>query len=213
MAFPDASIQNNQILFWIRTIENQMRKRHLATTPTGAYLVQFDNVPVVTNGLRKYVTLPSPVYDISYENGFEYITYQRSDIVAFTQVAFQATSPSASARLYFNPYEEPSPSSPYFYRVKEKVFLLGVENVNVKSVEIGMYVALDPRSSMVDLDDPIELNEEQVHQLRMELLNLGRFIMVIPRDRTETGDDNRMETKATQLKSTMAQADQEEPQE
>jgi len=209
MAFPDAEIEVNQVLFWTRNIENRIRKRHIEVTPTGAFLVYFPSVPVLLDGTRKYILLPSPVYDLAYENGIEYITYVRTDIVAFTQTVFHPTSPSESARLYYNPYETPSPAQPYFYRLKDRIYFLGVENIKLKQVEIGMYAALDPRSSMVDLDDTIELNEEQVHQLRIELLNLGRYIMAIPSYREETGTDDRSVQQAQALKTslTMQQAD------
>jgi hypothetical protein len=85
-----------------------------------------------------------------------------------------------------------------------------VEQIKLKQVEMGLYAAIDPRSSMVNMDDPTELNEEQVHQLRIELLNLGKFIMSVPSYKEETGTDGRTVQQRQQvLKSSMQQADEQ----
>ena len=208
-AYPDADIQFNQVLFWIRTVENQMRARHLKSTESGAYLAQFDDVPVLVDGIRKYVVLPAAVYDMAFENGIEYITYERNDVIAFTSIVFQATSPAGAPPLYDNPYTKPTPSNPYFYRVNQRIYFLGVEDIKLKKVEMGIYSALDPRASVIDLDSSVGLNEEQVHQLRIEVLNLGKFVLVIPKDRVEDGTDDRTSAQATRLQTTMTAAQQQ----
>jgi len=211
LSFPDAEIQTNQVLFWVRTVENLIRKRHLKTTPTGAYLVSFSNVPVLLDGIRKYVVLPAPIYDMVMEGGVNYITYVRSDIIAFTQVQFQPTTQQESFRLYYSLYEKPSPSNPYFYRTKDRIYFLGVEGIKLKQVEMGLYAALDPRASVIDLDSEIGLNEEQLHQLNIEVLNMGRYVMLIPSDRTEEGADTRLQGRAERLRSTITSARQGQP--
>lgn len=214
-AFPDADIQDVHVLYWVRTIENLIRKRHLQSTPTGSYLSIFDNVPVLLDGQRKYVQLPAPIYDMLMEKGIDFITYQRPNGIGFTQQFFQPTKPSESFRLYYTPNEKPAPDNPYFFRVGPRIYFLGVEVINLKFVAMGLYTALDPKSSNVDLDSDIGLNEEQVHNLRIELLNMGRYVLMVPRDRHETGaDDRSTDANASRLKTTLTnQQEQQQQQE
>jgi len=202
-AFPDADINANHILYWARTVENLIRKRHLNKLESGAYLSQFANVPVLKDGIRHYIELPSAIYDLAFEKGIKYITHQRSTSIAFTHTLFQPTSQSESFRLYYSPYEVPSPSNPYFYRVNSRIYFLGVENIKLPTVEMGLYTAIDPRSSQVNLDDTINLNEDQVAQLRIELLNMGRYMLMIPSERDMEGADTRTEGSPGVSRSTI----------
>ncbi len=213
-AFPDADIAANHVLFWVRTVENLMRKRHLNNNESGAYLSEFDNVPVLKDGIRYYLELPSAIYDLAFEKGIKYITYQRSDVIAFTHTLFQPTSQSEAFRLSYSPYEAPSASNPYFYRIGNRIYFLGVESINLQKVEIGLYTALDPRSSMVDMDSEIGINEDQVHQLRIEVLNMGRYVLMVPSERIMDGSDERNQGNANRLRSTITSNNQnQQPQE
>lgn len=209
--FPDAEIQENHVLYWVGTVANLIRKRHLNRLESGAYLVNYENVPVMKSGIRRYVELPSAIYDMFMEKGVEYLSYQRSDVIAFTQVFFQPTTPSQSFRLYYSPYETPTPSNPYFYRVDNKLWLLGVSDIKLTSVEMGLFSAIDPRSSMIDLDTEIPLNEDQIHQLRIEVLNMGRYVLMIPSERDMEGADTRLQGQASKLRSTITSSAQNQP--
>lgn len=212
-SYPDADIKDNHILYWTRTIENLIRKRHLDRTETGAYLTIFDGISVLIDSRqRKYFELPAPIYDLVMEKGIEFISYDRPNGIAFTQTFFQVTSPAEAHRLYYTAQERPASDNPYFYRVNKNVYLLGVELLNLKFVQAGLYAALDPKSSMVDLDDEIGLNEEQIHSLRIELLNMGRYVMMVPSDRLETGADDRAGAERTRLRTTLTNQEEQQQQ-
>jgi len=216
--FPDSEITQNHVLYWVVTVANLMRKRHLKKNDTGAYLTDFDNVPVLKDGIRHYVELPSAIYDRDFEKGVKYITYQRADVVAFTHTFFQPTTPSEAFRLYYSNYETPTPSNPYFYRVDKRIYFLGVESIALTKVEMGLYTALDPRASVTSLDAEIGLNEDQLHQLRIEVLNMGRYVLMIPSERDMEGADTRLQGNPNRLRSTITsnnqnQAPQEEQEE
>ena len=104
---------------------------------------------------------------------------------------FTRTTPSDVQRLYFSKYEEPDPKNPYWYRAGQYIYLLGIECVNPKAVEIGIYSTLKPITDpTIDLDAPFNFPEELLIQLKRQVLDLGRFVLVIPEERTNDGVDS-----------------------
>lgn len=189
-----------QVVFWINTIANRLRQQRIVKSPTGRYLNIFTGVTVQTSLTstnpnlvknRKYIDLPKSVYDIMYEKGINYIchTQDGSCPPEFMNVYFQPTSPSRAQRLKFSPYEEPSPKNPYFYRVHDKIYFLGIESVNVRSLEIGLYTTLDLRTNLINLDDEVDLTEEHIAMLRSEILQLGSFSSAFPKDDKNDGEN------------------------
>jgi hypothetical protein len=82
----------------------------------------------------------------------------------------------------------PSPSNPYFYRTLDDIVLLGVEKINIKSVEIGVFAAIQ-QIDKIDEDMPIELPEELIMLLQRQILDLGRFVLNVPEDKRNDGDE------------------------
>jgi hypothetical protein len=195
-----SDIGEQQVLFWINTIANRLRQQRIVKSPTGRYLNIFTGVTVQTSLTstnpnlvknRKYIDLPKSVYDIMYEKGINYIchTQDGSCPPEFMNVYFQPTSPSRAQRLKFSPYEGPSPKNPYFYRVHDKIYFLGIESVNVRSLEIGLYTTLDLRTNLINLDDEVDLTEEHIAMLRSEILQLGSFSSAFPSDGKNDGEN------------------------
>ena len=155
----------------------------------------FQNVPtsVELTSNRKYFDLPKSIYDFKNDNGVDYITYQNPtdccDPPAFAQVFFNRTSPRKSHRLYMDPYETPTTTNPFFYRVKERIFLLGLECIDTVPLEIGLYSNIDIKVAGCSLDDAIDLDEELISVLKYEVLNLGRFALIVPNERINQGSD------------------------
>jgi hypothetical protein len=195
----DAEISRPTIAFWVINIANRLKALHIDKRDSGAMLTTFPKVPVVTASNsqfhpdgRKYFTLPASIFDFDKDNAIHYIAYESDGgpncPPRFTQVRFQRTNPASSRRLYWNPYEKPSPSNPYFYRTLDDVVLLGVENIKIKSVEIGVYAAIQQVTN-IDEDMPIELPEELIMLLQRQILDLGRFVLNVPEDKRNDGDE------------------------
>ncbi len=192
----------SQVLFWASSIANKLRYQHLVKSPTGRYLNIFTGITVQASTTssnpntiagRKYVDLPEAVYDILYEKGIKYICHDQ-DVNCppeFMNLYFQPISAGATAqRLMYSPYEEPSPKNPYFYRVENRIFFLGIEQVNVKSLEMGLYTSLNMRTNLVDPDSECDLTEQHLDILRRQLLDLGAFSSSVPSDRAEDANDS-----------------------
>lgn len=195
-----SDIGEQQVIFWINTIANRLRQQRIVKTPTGRYLNIFTGVTVQQSAIstnpnlvknRKYIDLPKSVYDIMYEKGIDYICHTQDATCPpeFLNVYFQPTSPSMAQRLTYSPYETPSPKNPYFYRVHDKIYFLGLETVNVRSLEIGLYTTLDLKTNLINLDDEVDLTEEHIAMLRLEILQLGSFSSAFPKDDKNDGEN------------------------
>lgn len=191
----DSEIGLVQVIFWVNVICNRLKMQHIKKQPTGTHLTTFNSVIVsnepVTN--KKYFDLPKSVYDLKHDKGIDYIAYDTiaecCSGPAFVGVVFGRTTSNTAKRLYKNPYEKPSAKNPYFYRVGERVYLLGLECVNSPQLEIALYTSIDTAIDVCSLDDAIPLSDELISVLKYEVLNLGRFALIVPNERINEGAD------------------------
>lgn len=197
----DKKIEKSQVAYWVLMVGNRLKSQHIEKRSSGQFLHTYVNIPVEkvpsstnpnTVQGRKRITLPTPIYDFNMDRGIEYIAYWIEDEAdcdippEFTNLTFTRTTIKESARLYMDKYEEPSPKNPYFYRSGEYIYFLGIEKVNVKAVEIGIYSTLDPLTT-IDLDAPFDFPEELINVLKRQVLDLGRFVLQVPEERKNDG--------------------------
>lgn len=200
----DKNIQKSQIAHWVIMIGNRLLSQHISKRDSGAFLNIFGDIAILVSTTtdnpnilknRKYIELPTNIFDFDKDGGVEYITfYMDTQEVGcpapFTWVTFTRTTPSALRRLYFSKDEEPSPKNPYWYRAGNNIYLIGIECVNPKKIELGIYSTLEPiTSASIDLDGPFNFPEELLIQLKRQVLDLGRFVMMIPEERVNDGAD------------------------
>lgn len=201
----DRDIQVSQVAHWVVMFGNRLKMQHIGKRDSGAFLSIFGEVPIeefssISNPNempgRKYIDLPASIFDYDKDGGIEYISYyvdftDKNCPPPFTVQTFSRTTPSESRRLYMSGYEAPSPKNPYFYRVSNLVYFLGLECIKPKYVEIGLYSTLKPvTASDFNLDDEFDFPEELLIVLKKNVLDLGRFVMMIPKERTNDGSDS-----------------------
>lgn len=198
----DRTIQSTQIAYWVIMIANRLLFQHIGKRNSGTFLNVFDNVPVETASKstspneikgRKFIRLPKSIYDYDKDGGIDYISYcldfdQEGCPPAFTNVTFDRTTPGKSRRLYFSKFEIPSPERPYFYVVHDYVYLLGIECVDIGSLEIGIYSTIDPVEK-IDLDAPFDFPDELLIVLKRQVVDLGRFALLMPEEKTNDGEN------------------------
>jgi hypothetical protein len=200
-AFDDANFTRNQILYWVQVVANRLRVQHNAITNSDLFTSTFSSVAVQTDDKgRKYIDLPVQIMDLPNNSGIVYITYNvetcKCSGPTFAQVWFQGTGLGAVQHLYLDEYTKPSVKNPYFYRVGDKVdgvsvnriYLLGLECIEVEDVEIALKASLDPKK-VCNLDDNIPLPDELDQELMMQVLQLGRFVMLMPSENVNDGQD------------------------
>lgn len=201
-SFDDANFTFNQILYWVQVVSNRLRVQHNNITNSDLYTSTFSSVAVMTDSKgRKYIDLPIQIMDLSDNSGIVYITYNvdtcKCSGPTFAQVWFQSTSVGSVQHLYLDEYTKPSTKNPYFYRIGDRVdgakvnriYLLGLECINVEDVEIAVKASLDP-SLICNIDDEIPLPDELIQELTMQVLELGRFIMLMPSENINDGEDS-----------------------
>jgi hypothetical protein len=200
-SFDDADITFNQILYWVMVVANKLRLQHTLVTNTDLFTSTYCPVEVLTDDKgRKYIDLPVQIMDLPNNAGVVYISYNVDTCSckgpAFAQTFFEGVNLGEVQHLYLDKYTTPSAKSPYFYRVGDRangvdvnrIYLLGLECVNVTDVEIAVKTSLNPKD-ICDLDDNLPLPDELIQMLITEVLQLGRFVMMIPEERVNIGED------------------------
>ena len=202
--FDDRDITLIQIIYLIQVVSNQLRRQYMSEVMSGLFLSTFDSVSVKidsSNKNRKYFDLPRTIMDLPQSKGIEYITYNYDtgcccDGPNWAQTFFQPTRPGEAFRLYGDPHEKPAPDNPYFYQVGHeldgakinRIYLLGVECVDIQNVEIAIYNVLDPKL-ICSLDDEIPIPDSLINALNKEVLELARFEFLMPKERINEGAD------------------------
>jgi hypothetical protein len=201
--FDDKIVQQSQIAYWVLMVANRLKSQHIAKRDSGAYMHTFSRIPILTHSSvsnpdevnnRKYILLPKSIYDYDSDGGIEYISYYVEDDKPscpppFTRQTFTRTTPSTSQRLYYTEDEKPSPSNPYFYRTGSHLYFLGIECVDAEYVEIGIYNTLDPIDK-IDIDSELDFPDELIIILKRQVLDLGRFTLMLPQERVNDGSDD-----------------------
>lgn len=189
--FSDAQFSLNSIFFWVRIYADRLRIQHDQKIDSGAYSTTFVlNVLIDSNNGRQYVIIPSSIYDYDNDKGVEFISYYHADAGDWRYVTFTRTSIPKAKRLFWTEDELPTPSNPYWYRDGEKLFLIGTECIDLQTVEAGLKLTL-AGLTVCDLDEQMPFPDELIPILQRQVLDLGRFILSVPVDRTETqsGDE------------------------
>lgn len=200
-SFDDADISFAQVSHWVQFFVNKYAQRNIQSIDSGLYLSIYPDVPVLTFSAnaqpnevagRKYFELPDSIHDIDDDGGIKYVAYpdrEGSCMPGFAGNRFTRTSPTKAKRLYYSPYEQPTPQNPYFYRIRNNIYLLGIESINQRYVEIGLYTTFDPFNA-VNLDESLYLDEAQIGNVYKSVVELGRFVMLIPSDTVNEGSNS-----------------------
>lgn len=199
--FDDKAIQRSQIAYWILLIGNTLKSQHILKRDSGAFVSTFTNIPLLlsTNSVdrnlvkdRKYFVLPETIYDFDNDRAIEYMCYVSDGgphcPPQFTRQTFTRTSPKLAERLYYSRYEKPSPKNPYFYRIGNYIYTLGLENVDVKFLEVGLYTALDPLTK-INIDEYFDFPDELMTILRRNVIDLAKYSYVFPQERANDGEN------------------------
>jgi hypothetical protein len=196
----DADIKFNQIVFWATFFVNKYKTVKANQVDSGLYLSIFPEVAVGTFAThavnevmgRKYLQLPATILDLDGDKGVDYISYQDKEGAcgpSMAYVKFSRTTPSTMKRIFMSDYEKPSPSNPYFYRVANYIYLLGIDCISVPYVEMGLLTTFDPFSDCL-LDADLGVGEDVIADIYKNVLELGRFVMNVPSASLNDGTDN-----------------------
>lgn len=227
--FDDKTISYANIVYWIILCANTLKGQHILKRRSGQFLNIFNNIPV--NQLtpsqagnpnriagRKHIVLPASIFDFDLDRGIHYIAYNYSEDPIcepdFTRQTFTRTDPAAAANLFEDPYTVPSPRNPYFYRAGDYVYFLGIERVNIQTVEVGLFTTVPPIDK-IDIDQDLEFPDELIEQLKMRVINLARFSYFFPASNgANLGEDSAMQAPVSTPKvMSVNQAPSEQPEE
>jgi hypothetical protein len=215
--YDDAQLTPFKVFYWVMIHADRLRKQHIEKIDSGAYVTKFDvAVSVDPKTGRNYFELPAAIYDFDKDAGVDYITYPPEfdlSLPVFASTTFTRTTPGKAARLYFREDEKPTPANPYFYRQNSKIWLLGTEQININFIEVGLKASLGVNDPTIDIDQPLDLPQDLLPTLKRQILDMGRFVLMIPRDLANDGasfDNKNMPTNKIVSVNDMNQTNQQE---
>jgi hypothetical protein len=210
--FDDKMIQRSQIAYWTLLCGNTLKSQHILKRSSGAFLTSFNPVPVSVDSVtgRKYFVLPKTIYDFNNDRGIDCIAYVSDGSPMcppqFTRQTMTRTTKKISERLYYSRHETPSPKNPFFYRISDKIYLLGIEKVDIKFLEVDLFTAFDPLTQ-IDIDQYFDFPDELFSILRRNVMDLAKYSYLFPQERANDGNDG-VADKQTNLPKTTSVNDQ-----
>lgn len=206
--FDDKKVTQAQVAYWTIIVANQILGQHNQKRDSGQFLSVFPEVPIqiasnnntqnIVKG-RKFIELPGSIFDFDKDGGVEYVAYYNPDENCgpeFAKKTITRTSPGELQWLNLNEITKPSPKQPYWYRVGNYIYLVGVETVPIKFAEIGLYLTIDPLEK-IDIDKPFFFPQELLNVLKRQVVDLARFSFLFPSDRVNDGSDSTTERPAS----------------
>lgn len=189
----DLEVPDAQLMYWILVVAERLRGLHIIKRRSGAFLSTFV-LPVLQDAVfshRHYVELPSSIYDFDLDAAVESLSYYMPSSCApgFTEVTCFRTDPSRSRSRLKSAYQQATPSHPYFWREKDRLYLLGVDE-QLEHIEAKVYANL-PDINDVDPDAPFEFPKELLAILRPEVQKMGRFALSLPGQHLTNDGTNR----------------------
>lgn len=199
--FDDRSVSRAQAAYCYIIAGNQLLAPHNIKRDSGAFVTAFDGIPLKTAKSsdstvikdRKYIELPGLIFDFDKDNGIDYLAYISDGGPGcpprFTKTKFTRTTPSESEWLFTHPNLKPSPSNPYYYRIGNIIYTLGVESVPVPALEGGFYMTIPPLQE-IDIDAPFAFPMELMPVLKRQVIDLIRMNWFFPSERKNEGSDD-----------------------
>lgn len=198
--FDDKIVSRAQVAYWVIIVGNQLLGQHNQKRGSGAFLTVHPDVPVqiANNNLtpnvvkgRKYIELPSAIFDYDRDGGVEYMSFYSPDencLPDYRVKTITRTRPNELQWLQINKNTRPAPDNAYFWRAGDFFYIVGIENVPVKFIEIGVYHTIPPLEK-IDIDAPFPFPQELLNQLKYQVTNLARFSFLFKSDRDNSGSD------------------------
>ena len=197
--YSEAEISEYQLTYWVIVHADRLRKQHIQKIDSGEYIHVFElaiTQDSITNYFRRFITLPDRIYDLDLDKGIAFITLSQAYPAdpTFTTLTFSRTTPAAARRLYFRTEETPSITNPYFYRLNDKAYFLGIDSLTLpRMAEVGLYNTLDPTDLTLNIDQPFDFPQDLIPVLKRQVLDLGMFLLNVPKDVLNDGVDNQGE--------------------
>ena len=190
-------------MYWLRIYGDRLLMQHQDKKDTTTYVQNFHitQSQFLTDWRNeKYFVLPQDIFDYDADNGIEYITY----FDGLRWITFSRTTPGEAQRLYYTEEEKPAPDNPYFYRMRSEqkedgIFILGLECISIPDLDIGLRTTMSGVLPC-NLDEQMPFPDELLVVLQNQVLNIGRFVLMTPQDRSNTGTQEEPDITPSQAK-------------
>jgi hypothetical protein len=197
--FDDKSVSRAQVAYWVIVVGNKLLSQHNIKRSSGAFLVPFAGIPIETvddNSQRylikgrKFIRLPGDIFDFDRDGGVGFVAYYDPNETKpeFQRKTAFRTTQNELQWMELNDLAKPSVKTPYWYRVGNIIYIVGIENVPVTQAEVGLYLTIDPLET-IDIDQPFFFPAELLEILKRQVTDLAKFSFLFPQDRKNDGED------------------------
>jgi hypothetical protein len=196
--FNDRKISTEQCTYWCILVINRIMAASFKNgVRSGAYLNVFESVPIVKGGAGfipdiPHVELPADIFNLDMDDGVNYISFTATPECAnlWGRVFFDRSTFWDIVAQQSNPYEVASGGRPYFVRSANILYLYGINTLPINTVEMGLYTTVKPSlAAPFSLDDVVPLEDEDLLQVKYEVMKLAKYSWLAASDRAETGTD------------------------
>lgn len=204
MNHDDATRNVEGVLFNIDMVMNNLRRQRIekeivvigdrgTSAAAVTYVLPLDEDAVVGN--RLFFNLPAPVLDMRMNAGVSYIRYHRSSGCADSLIGkpFTLISPAEAHTVENITFQKPTPTTPYYWPAKvhdgtttsgDRIYMLGPSPL-LKSVEVGLYLALDTSDPNADPEEGVDFPPDLVYHVKRVVLSMERFALLVPQERLQ----------------------------
>lgn len=205
--YDDNKITFPHVLYHTLIYANRLKQQHIEKIDTTLYVHVFQQVEVNrdTDSKRKYIELPAPILNMDMDKGVNYITYDYTideTYPAYVGVTFTRTTHAKVKVRYYTDDEKPNGDNPYFIVEHGRIYLLGIEDINTPFLEVGLNIAFNPNDYFTGertLDEEWDFPEALLAVLQKQILDVGRFVLQIPKDILNEGADIQSEIPKTKI--------------
>jgi len=208
-----------QMAYWVTVTADRLKSQHLVKRRTSQFIETFADIPIqlaednsVKNAIkgRKYAEVPQGFYNFDLDRGINYVAFYNDDPDCRPEFAYQLmnrTSQVEAHHLYSNKHEMPSVKNAYWYVNGSIMTFLGLEETTVDTVEMGIFTTFASVGE-IDIDGEFNFPQELMPILQKQVIDLGRFVMMIPKDRLNDGNNDPEPGAMPQQKITSVNAEQ-----
>jgi len=206
--YDDSKITLPQVIHWINVAINSINYQHSVKTNTSSFTNKYEITNIQFDGDLKYFELPEGILDLKNDKGIELLEYCYSGCLDVQP--FQRTSTSAKWSLNGNKHTKPAIDNPYFYRVGNKIYLLGVDCIDIECLWVYLKTSVNGLPNC-DLDSELPIDSQYEETLFYRTVNFAKFGMLSVSERLNDGS-SASNRQAPQVRVSELGQEQEQPQ-
>lgn len=211
--FDDKEVSRAQVAHWVIIVGNTLRGLHQNKRSSGQFLSVYpvpvevadtnDGKNIMAN--RKFVRIPADIFDYDRDGGVEYMAFYDPSADCRPEMQYKTitrTTPGGLKWLMLSKKAKPGSQTGefYFWRSGDIFYIVGIEGLPVKEIEVGVYHTIKPLEQ-IDIDAPFEFPDELLYELKRRVTDLARYTFLFPNDTNNDGSSGQQAQNVPKIMS------------